>query len=59
MLFCVSFRLKVTSCSINRAFLLDVTAAPWVPQTNPQGFELYSYANLFFCFDHVMYGLVT
>ena len=34
---------------INRVFLHDVTAAILVSQNNPQGVELFSYANALFC----------
>ena len=57
-------------CAMYRAFSHDVTAAMLVfqnhgmaavvvYQTNPLGFELYFYANTFFCLSNPIWLLVT
>ena len=44
---------------IARVFSRDVTAAILVSSTNPPGIELYSYANVFFCFGGKTWSLIT
>ena len=43
----------------NRVFSDDVTAAMLVPQSNPVGGELFSYANAFVCCNKFAYMLAT